>query len=587
MIKAPYTYRGITKKTIFIGLIFLILCFFYSPVLAQKKENKTATVKKKMNEEIRIEQEYYFIESEKYFILENYSKAYEGFQKVLKIAPNNAAANFKCAQILSNNKEYRKALDYILKAKNKDDKNKYYYLLLINIYTNLAQLDNAIATYKEILEKVNGTERYLFDLATLQLYQKQYDDALDTYDKAKEHFGIIENIVYQKQQTYLKQNKLDLAILEGQKLINTNPSQVEFTISLAQILMANDKLEETRKMLEKFISDYGDDDRISVFLAEMYRKSGAVYKALKVLIPVFKNNTTSATSKIKTLAGYMSLLPSDILENGIINLAEILTETHPDSYKSFALTANLYLNLGKKIKAKENYEKALQLEVYNYNIWQNIISLEMELGNYDEVIKHSEQALEIFPNQAVLYYFGGSAYLIKKEYGKAVKVLNAGKFYTNSDLNLKSIFFGQLGDAYNGLKKHKKSDSSFEEALKAKPDNDHTLNNYSYFLSLRKEKLDLALDMSSKLIKKYPENATYLDTHAWVLYMMKDYITAKKYLEKAIKGEPNSTIIEHYGDVLFHLGDIDQAIVQWKKAKAGTKNSENLDKKITNRQLYE
>lgn len=572
------------------GLIFLAILITFSPVSAQKRKKAKSQVEpisKKISSEKRAELEHYFVEAEKFFMLKDYPRAYESFQKVLEIDPSNAAANYKSAQILSENKENRKALQYAIAAKNQDDKNKYYYILLASIYTNIADLDNAIATYSEMLEKVSGVQRHLFDLAALQLYQKQYDDALVTYEKAKQHFGTIEEITYQKQQIYLKQNKLDLAIEEGRQLIESNPSEAMFTISLAQILMANDKLEESKKLLETYTKGNGNNDRVNVLLAEIYRKSGATASALNTLKPVFESNSTSAISKVRTLAGYMSLLPNENLEEGLIGLAEKLTKTHPDSHQAFALTGDLYFNLGQKLKAKNNYVKSVTLDGSNYNIWQNILSLEMELEHYDDAIKHAAQALEIFPNQAALYYFGGSAYLIKKEYGEAIKVLNVGKFYTSSDPNLRSIFFGQLGDAYNGLGNHKKSDSSFDEALKTKPDNDHVLNNYSYFLSLRKEKLEQALDMSSQLVKKHPNNPTYLDTHAWVLYMMQDFDTAKTYLEKAIEEDPSSTIIEHYGDVLFQLGDVEEAIIQWKKAREGSGDLENLNKKIANKQLYE
>ena len=93
--------------------------------------------------------------------------------------------------------------------------------------------------------------------------------------------------------------------------------------------------------------------------------------------------------------------------------------------------------------------------------------------------------------------------------------------------------------------------------------------------------------MSSKLVKDYPENSTYLDTHAWVLYMMGDFEGAAKNLKQALLYEPSATIIEHYGDALFHLGRIDEAIIQWKTARDMAEDTTTLDKKIADKQLYE
>ena len=44
---------------------------------------------------------------------------------------------------------------------------------------------------------------------------------------------------------------------------------------------------------------------------------------------------------------------------------------------------------------------------------------------------------------------------------------------------------------------------------------------------------------------------------------------------------------EHYGDILFKLGDVNGAVQQWQKARGMNANSETLNKKIANRKMYE
>ena len=144
-----------------------------------------------------------------------------------------------------------------------------------------------------------------------------------------------------------------------------------------------------------------------------------------------------------------------------------------------------------------------------------------------------------------------------------------------------------LGDAYNGLKEYSLSDKAYEDALTADPNNSLILNNYSYYLAIRKENLDKAEKMSALLIKNNPTNASFLDTYAWVLFMKSNYREAKKVIEKAIAGEATATHFEHYGDILFQLNDVNEAVAQWQKARAlRGNNNEQLDKKIENRKLY-
>jgi tetratricopeptide (TPR) repeat protein len=74
-----------------------------------------------------------------------------------------------------------------------------------------------------------------------------------------------------------------------------------------------------------------------------------------------------------------------------------------------------------------------------------------------------------------------------------------------------------------------------------------------------------------------------------VLFVLEEYQEAKSYIEKAVNSgdELSGTIIEHYGDILFKLGDVDSAVKQWQRAKGMDETSELIDKKIADRQLYE
>ena len=114
-------------------------------------------------------------------------------------------------------------------------------------------------------------------------------------------------------------------------------------------------------------------------------------------------------------------------------------------------------------------------------------------------------------------------------------------------------------------------------------------NNYSYYLSLRKHNLREAEQMSKRCNELEPNNGTYQDTYAWVLYCLEDYENSRLWLEKALKngGDNSAVIIEHYGDVLFKLGLKKEAVNQWIKAKSTGIGSELLDKKIENEKLFE
>ncbi|PIB37590.1 hypothetical protein BFP72_15790 [Reichenbachiella sp. 5M10] len=552
-----------------------------------RRNDKSKSSKNELSEEKRTELDHYFLEGEKFYILKDYVKSYMFFERALEIDPQNAAAHYKIAEIFNAEGDLAKSLPYATNARNLDPDNKFYYLYLASVQTSLGELDQAEITYSDLVQNIPGTENYLFDLAAVQIYQKKYPEAIASYEQAEKALGPMEEISVQKQHVYLKENNLDEAIREGNKLIQLNPDEESYVMTQAKILLSNERLTEAEAFLNEQIKTRKKNESLYIMLSEVYRKQGKTVEALNALQVPFESSSVDVTAKIRTLAGYLGMLPDQQLNEPLLALAGTLVETHPDSYQALAMTGDLYYNLGKLKEAREYYLQTLTLDGSNFNVWQNILNIDMELQDYDAVIKHTELAMESFPNQASLYYYNGTAHLINKDYQGAVQSFNAGKVYAASDANLNSLFYGQLGDAYNSLGDHSKSDAAYEAALKSKPDNDHVLNNYSYFLSLRKKDLEKAKAMSSKLVKDYPTNPTYLDTHAWVLYMMKDYEGAVKYLEEAIKYDSGAVIIEHYGDALFQSGKIDEAVTQWKRARDLVEDSSTLDKKIADRQLYE
>jgi len=560
-------------------------------VLAQKSKKRK---KKKEKEEVVLTEktlrlsEQFFTEGEKHFILEDLARSLAFFEKSLELNPDNAAAHYKIAEIYSLNSDFDNALLHASDAVRLQRKNKYYYLLLAEIYTKRSEYAKATEVYEQLMNEIDGSEQYLFETAALYIYQEKYEEALSCYDKIEEKYGINEQVIYQKQSILIKTGDLDAVIEEGKKLIEAYPGEPQYVANLASKLIANDLYDEALVLLEKTIEIFPDNPVLLNQLAEVYRKSGRTDEAKEIIKLIFDNPKYSLQRKMQVVASYFGKELSAEDKEYVISLAKKIVEFHPDEPDAYAIFGDVYRNFNLLEEAKNEYLKSLELNPSNLIAWQSILDYELRNNEFDSVIVHSEKAVTYFPNQAILYFYGGTAYLSKNEYKKSVQFLEQGKKMSSTNLQLLSIFNGQLGDAYNGLEEYKKSDEAYEEALDFDPNNDHVLNNYSYFLSLRKDKLELAEKMASKLIENDPENPTYLDTYAWVLYQNEKIEEAKKYIEIAIvQDEVSGTIFEHYGDILFKLGEIDAAVIQWEKAKELNDTTDLIDKKIADRILYE
>lgn len=573
----------IKHKIHIIAALLCILCTVSLPgnVEAQKKKQRQSK-----ETDLR-EAEFYFTEGEKYYILEDYSKALVLFQKALDITPDNATLYYKIAQIHAEGENLEKALQNINTALSLEKDNKYFYVLAADINTQLGDFQKAAGLLEEMTARIDGTDQYLFELAALYLYQNRYDDALSTYNKIEKSYGVSEEVISQKQKIYLKINDVENALKEGQKLIELFPENDEYVIKQTEILFVNNRENEAISFIKTFL-EQTESARLRLMLSDLQRQQGNFEPAVENLKIAFEDPSLSVDQKIQLLAEFRSEFAQNDMQNISLELSKKLTETHPDVADAFAVHGDILYALGKNNQARLAYEKALEIDPSNFSLWQNTLQLLAESNKVDSLLIVSDNALELFPNQGALYYFNGSAHLQKRNYEEAVAALEMGKRLSTANLGLVAAFNSMLGSAYNGTKQYEKSDRAYDAALEYDPDNYGILNNYAYYLALRKEKLDKAEEMASKAVKNNPENTTFIDTYAWVLFIKEQYKEAKKVMEKALSLEGTSAVhYEHYGDILFKLGEVDKAVTQWQKAKGMNPNSELIDKKITDRKLYE
>lgn len=565
--------------------------------LAQKdKRNKTET--NVLTDARQREAESSFIEAEKYYILEDYTKALFYLMRVAELNPANATVHYKIAEILAkSNKEEDliKATASIENALKLERKNKYFYLLASSIYSNLTNFSKATQMLETMMKEVSGTDEYLYQLAAIYQYDNKMDDAIKVYNKAESLFGINEISSLNKQRIYFEQGKEKEAIAEGEKLLEAFPDEANYVMNFAETLSKQNQLSKAIEILEAYIDAHPEAGNAKMLLAGFYRDNNEEEKARIYLKEVFSDPSIDVSSKIIVVGTYAATLNQQqgqaaedpTMSDFTFELFEKLLNDYPDEPNVHIIGGDLYLSLGEYPNAKKQYLTAIKKGSTSFDAWQNLLYLESVENEIDSIIIHSEMGLEIFPNQAMLYYYNGYAHSRKQNYREAVYALEQAKRLSSSNDGLVSEINGLLGDAYNGMKNFKKSDEAYDAALAFNPNNALILNNYSYYLALRNEFLDKAEKMSSQAVKNNPSNNSYLDTYAWVLFARGKFKEARKIMEKVIQSDPSNPIFfEHYGDILFKLGDIDAAVIQWEKAKALDESNELIDKKIANRRLY-
>jgi len=175
--------------------------------------------------------------------------------------------------------------------------------------------------------------------------------------------------------------------------------------------------------------------------------------------------------------------------------------------------------------------------------------------------------------------------VIRVDFEAAALAYHQALAITFDNKEMQAQIYSGLGDVYNELKKYAQSDSFYNASLALKPDEVFVLNNYAYYLALRKEQLPKAAQMAKKANELQPNNASFEDTYAWVLFKMGNYEQALIWIELALTHSETqtATLMEHYGDILYFLTRKEaavQAIEKWKAAKTLGAGSEQLSEKI-------
>ena len=514
------------------------------------------------------------------------SEAY--FKEVIQIDPRNDAALYELASIYHTQEESTSAEKYARDAVTVNSTNKWYWLLLADIYKKNRNYEQLTLVFTDLIHLEPDNADYYFNKANTLYFLNKNKEAEALYDDIEQKFGSSNELISGRQRIYQKTGSIDKATAEVEKLIKSNPTDIRNYLSLSEIYEKAGNTTKAVEILESAKAVNSSNAFLNLSLYDLYTRQGNNEAAFIELKQAFRNPSLQPEPKIGILASLFPRLKSTEMQQLGLELGKILTETHPGEAKAFALNAELLYQSNKVDEAQSNLRKSLELNNQTYAAWEELLRIGLAKSSYNTVIKDGEEALTIFPNQAALYYYTAVAYIQTNQQIKAISYLKNAVALEVEDKDFLSQIHSSLGDAYNSLKRYKESDEAYEAALSANPNNFYVLNNYAYYLSLREEKLAKAAEMALKANEIKPNNASFEDTYAWVLFKQKRFVDALTWLERALSHNTSSgVLLEHHGDILYNLGRKTEALEKWQRAKQLGVKSGILDRKINEKKYIE
>ena len=530
---------------------------------------------------------YFFLEAIRQQEMGNFAAAFDLLRHARDINPNAPEVYYEIAGYYIDMQNGKVARYYFEKAAELAPDNPAYLEKLGQFYISQANYEQALAAYERLYANNKTREDVLQILYQLYGSQNNYKKMIEVIERMEMLLGSSEQLSLTKMQIFEQMGDKRKAQAELMRLVQKNPLDLNYRIMLGNWFFQNNKKKEAFKEYQAVLKEEPNNAAAQLSLLDYYRDA----KNAKVVEELTQKLLESKKTEKETK---MALLRQVIIDNQqsdakdsleVIKLFDrVLSYPQEDADIVMMKAAYLTLKNAPVDSVSKVYEQAIAIEPDNSRARIALIQNIWKEEQYDKVISISRPAQEYNPEEMVFYYFEGFAQYMKKENDAALQTFKKGvaQIKPDSDPNIVSDFYAIMGDILHEKGLDKEAFEAYDSCLHWRPENLAALNNYAYYLSLSKNDLKKAEQMSYKTIKKEPANPTFLDTYAWILFLQERYEEANIYIDQAIKNDttPSGVLFEHAGDIYYHVGKTTEALASWQQAlKLGDKSA-TLKKKI-------
>ena len=476
--------------------LFVILFLFCTvQVFADKKKGVEPT----LEGEAKVQFDYAFMEGVRYKILGDLKSAIACFDQCMKIYNRSAAVRYEVSSILSLGEELNVPLQLMREAVQLEPDNIWYNLLLANILQKKSMIDM-------------HPEREDFYIIEVDLYTsvEKWDKAIEVLNKYEKQFGINEPAVIEKAKLYSKIDNVKKASSEVMKLIKKYPENTDYLGLLAELYLSHNQEKKGLQLLDKIVKDDPNNGFVRLYLADYYRVKNDTVNARKYIRSAFLNDNIDNGLKVQYL---LKLLVnqdnSKMTPEQIYPYVQLLLEKYPDDLGVRTLNADFLKRENKLEECKKELEFIISKEKNNYLVWEELMLLSNQLGDTAAMRREGLECLNYFPNEALPYMMISLPMLVEGNYAGARDYLVKGLELAPEKSFINSQLYAYLGECYYKQDSVDIAFSMFDSAIAINPNDIMTLNNYSYYLSLRNERLDYAEKMISAALSADPNNATF------------------------------------------------------------------------------
>ena len=563
-------------------LLGLVLLLSATDGQAQNNENNIDARKRAVD--------YFHLESVSLQEQERYDEAFEMLEYCRSLDSTSTAIQYFLAPYYSILGKDSIACDMLEDIVRQAPANEDYNDALVNQYARTGNWKAAIDVYERIVGSTHSKSEIYKALYALYYNDDNFDKALETLEKIEHLEGKSTEFTAKRLQLFLRLNRHDEMIAIIEQAIAENPDDSRFMTFLGDIYTMIEKYGLAEETYMKVLEKYPDDALTLGSLVDLYAKTEddeSFCNAIETLIKCEKVETETRMQNLVNYILYKETSDSAYIEPFFQELLRLpfdqleLHMSYADYLEYKQATPEVLIPV---------YEKIVELDSENISAIIKLLQFSIDADDKDAVFKYASEALLYLPQVLELYFYKGLSLYMSGGKLESIDIYKEGlaKRDTDTDPGVVAAMFTVIGDTYHELGMTKECYEAYDSALMYDPYKLDVLNNYSYFLSLENRDLQRALEMSGKTISAEPDNQTYLDTYAWILFKLKRYEEAKAYAEKilSLDGELSYEVLHHIGDIFAKCGNIEKAVFYWEKAAEAGDDTKLLDKKIKKGKIY-
>lgn len=555
-------------------------------VKSTREKPAVALAQSSLTPEQQRKYDYFFLEAMRLKEKKDYASAFGLLQHCLDIHPNAASALYEVSQYYMFLRQVPQGQEALEKAVANVPDNYWYSQGLASLYQQQNELDKAVTLLEQMVVRFPAKQDPLFNLLDLYGRQEKYDEVISTLNRLEKRMGKNEQLSMEKFRIYLQMKDDKKAFQEIESLVQEYPMDMRYQVILGDVYLQNGKKQEAYDVYQKVLAAEPDNPMAIFSMASYYKQTGQEELYQQQLDTLLLNKKVTPDTKVGVMRQMIvENEQADKDSTQIIALFDRIMKQEQDDPQIPMLYAQYLLSKNMESESVPVLEQVVDLDPTNKAARMMLIGAAVKKEDYKQIIKVCEPGIEATPDALEFYYYLAVAYNQAEKPDSVISICKRALEHTTADSKkeIVSDFYSILGDMYHTQKQMKEAYAAYDSALVYNPSNIGALNNYAYYLSVERRDLDKAEEMSYKTVKAEPNNATYLDTYAWILFEKGNYAEARIYIDNAMKsegGDKSDVIVEHCGDIYYMTGDVDGALTYWKKALEMGSESKTLKQKI-------